>query len=281
MPGDAIKSADHNDILRQLRMLSSTSSAQGGMISGAGSFVASNVRKSLRDPSYVWVRNDTGADITSAEALFPILELGAVVNQPSESNEEVCFMPSFSGTTPDDDTVNFAVLQGPVKNGEWQRGVVLGTTWAKLYVNDENDTSADFTSGDNTALTSGSGSCTILWKESSGSPRWANVLIGGGGGGGEFAIVQPTGLCYGIGLACDCVTAYVWFASCGSSLKQGDIINVWDPQRCWFNVPTEILFGMLVYVSKYNNESPEEEYNPPKCVWFATGLCCVEGNEPA
>lgn len=103
---------------------------------------------------------------------------------------------------------------------------------------------------------------------------------GDGGGGGDFAIVTPTGeVCDGIGFTCDCAIAEVFTASCGSGLAPGDLINVWDLCRLWFNMPNELLTSTNFYCQKVKVH--EDEYNRPPgltgdCRWVVTGMCCRE-----
>lgn len=286
--GDPIKHQDFNDILRQLRMLSSTAGDGNGLVTAAGTFFNPKKKTELRDPAYVWVKNNTGADITVP---YPVLALGAAVNQPTGDADDTTpyLMPTFAGTTPDADTVNFAILQGKVDAGEWQKGIILGGSWVKLHVDSESDDHADVTTGHNDYLMSGtSGPAKILWKESSGTSRWAYVNIDTGSGGGGHIVATITGVADGLGdfETCDYVIATVNEVSCNmTGVSIGDEVKIWDGGMCYFGLPIDLLYGLRVHaelmqnndIDPYNTADCQDAVNAAgNCRFIATGICCGE-----
>ncbi len=88
-----------------------------------------------------------------------------------------------------------------------------------------------------------------------------------------------------LALECDSVVAEVTDISCaGAGVSVGDEVVVWDPDRCHFNVPLEVLIGAHGSASKMVNDT---EYLTDclydleaegACRWVTGPLCCVEDN---
>lgn len=126
---------------------------------------------------------------------------------------------------------------------------------------------------------------TSLWKAGPVDIRWdesRGVWAAAGGGGGGFAVVKPTGEPVpGIGFTCDAVVATVITASCGSSVKPGDIIYIWDLCRNWLNMPPELLIETIFnvqYVKVHEPEHDRPQSLEGNCRWVVTGMCCVESS---
>lgn len=100
---------------------------------------------------------------------------------------------------------------------------------------------------------------------------------------GEIIQFQPTDVCEGIGLTCDCVTATVVTSSCGSTIQPGDVVQVWDQSRGWFQMPEPLLFNSIGWAHKVK-VTEAEQYELPfdvgPCRWVVFAMDCVE-QEPA
>lgn len=145
---------------------------------------------------------------------------------------------------------------------------------------------SDSASGSTSASVSESGASTtsklecdifyIFFNED--SKRW-EVVESGGGTAGEIIQFQPFEVCLGIGLTCDCVTARVATATCGSRYQPGDIIQVWDQSRGWFEMPPELLFNSVGWAHSVKiTESEEAELPFPigPCRFVVISMDCVE-----
>jgi len=99
------------------------------------------------------------------------------------------------------------------------------------------------------------------------------------GAGKGIIQFQPTDVCEGIGFTCDCVTAVVITASCESGMQPGDIVQVWDQTRGWFQMPSALLFNCFGW-AQYVKITEAERYNLPfplgDCRWVVTSMDCVE-----
>jgi len=105
----------------------------------------------------------------------------------------------------------------------------------------------------------------------------------GGSGGGQIIQFQPTDVCEGIGLTCDCVTATVVTASCGSSIQPGDVVQVWDQSRGWFQMPEALLFNSIGWAHKVKVTEAEQSdlpFDVGPCRWVVFSMDCIE-QEPA
>lgn len=119
---------------------------------------------------------------------------------------------------------------------------------------------------------------------------WAcekDVLAGGGGGSQsqqlQFRVLdwvsdEP------LTAPCEAVYAKVLMVSCGSSLRPGDIVIVWDTRLCFFDLPIDLLMG-LVGTANWMDSSgftPQQfclgaaQIELGDCMWVVHTLCCRE-----
>jgi hypothetical protein len=109
-------------------------------------------------------------------------------------------------------------------------------------------------------------------------------ILGGGGGGGEIIQFAPIDVCEGIGFTCDCVTARVVTATCGSGLSPGDEVQVWDQSRGWFQMPEDLLFRSIGWAHKVKVTEADVYEGLPfyvgDCRWVVMSMDCIE-QEPA
>ena len=110
---------------------------------------------------------------------------------------------------------------------------------------------------------------------------------GGGGGGAEIVYFRILYFCYGFdaSMGCACYEAEVTRTLCTSSVQIGDIITLRDPDRCWLNLPADLLFGRKGRATLFRTmddrggthctgqlrSRPTED-----CIWIVDNLCCVE-----
>ena len=116
--------------------------------------------------------------------------------------------------------------------------------------------------------------------------QWALIRFGGGGGGSGAEIIyfRTTGFCYGItvGKGCNCLEAVVTRVLCTSVVQVNDGIQVWDPDRCWFNIPSDLLIGRVGRATLFKRGFDlggafcTETIVPPECMWIVDSLCCGE-----
>ena len=123
---------------------------------------------------------------------------------------------------------------------------------------------------------------------------WRNfeyqVELGGGGGGvTEIVDFRILHFCYGFdgaGFNCSCYEAEVIRVTCVSSVRVGDIINIYDPDRCWLNMPASLLFGRkgtAILCDVGNNRGGHTDVCTLSgnilvsgCFWKVQSLCCAE-----
>ena len=102
---------------------------------------------------------------------------------------------------------------------------------------------------------------------------------GGKGGGADIIQFRPVDVCEGVGFVCDCVTAEVVTASCGSSLQPGDTLQVWDQSRGWFQMDPVLLFNSVGWAHRVKT-TEEDPYSLPfdigPCRWVVFSMDCVE-----
>ena len=82
---------------------------------------------------------------------------------------------------------------------------------------------------------------------------------------------------------CDSVRAEVLDVSCGGAgVSVGDEVSIWDPSRCHFNMPIEMLLGAVGMAVEMVSDlegvvdcldALEEE---GACLWMVQSLCCTE-----
>lgn len=117
------------------------------------------------------------------DAPFPILRLTDPVVTVADNEHAPYNDADFKATTPDADTgAAFVVVQGPLASGAARTACLLGLTWCKVDVADEDHTHATSIEDDNTKLASGTAGAVILWKESGEGEKWALILLGGSSG---------------------------------------------------------------------------------------------------
>jgi hypothetical protein len=84
-------------------------------------------------------------------------------------------------------------------------------------------------------------------------------------------------------LECDYVTAEVLSVSCKKSgVSVGDEVVIWDPSRCQFAIPMEVLIGTHGWAQRMQNDTDgiidclDERLDEGSCIWMVTTLCCAE-----
>jgi len=82
---------------------------------------------------------------------------------------------------------------------------------------------------------------------------------------------------------CDYVVAEVLGVSCqGAGVEVDDEVNVWDPSRCQFNIPIDILIGAHGRATRMVNDTEgivdceDEREDEGSCLWEVQTLCCNE-----
>lgn len=125
----------------------------------------------------VKVKNNTGA----TKARYSVLGASDVIIEPATNLQEFQAKHALVGATPDVDVHlgRFVVLLDPLGAGEIGRAVVSGIVPAQVLVDKEWHDRADVVDGQTSYLgTNETGAATILWKESTGTPRWAILKLG-------------------------------------------------------------------------------------------------------
>jgi len=137
----------------------------------------------------VYVRNDSGADLTRGN----VLDISAPIFTPTDNPDGFGFPITFIGDIPAaDEGTRFAVLVESIPDGAVGRAVMSGLAVVLVNVADEAHEFAA-TQASETELISGDAGVEILWKESgTGESKWAIIRIGGTGGGGlrEFFVLR-------------------------------------------------------------------------------------------
>jgi len=108
--------------------------------------------------------------------------------------------------------------------------------------------------------------------------------LGGGGGGPEIVYFETVAFCYGInlGAGCSCLEAVITRVPCTSAYQVGDGITLWDPDRCYFNLPADLLLGMrgrAILMRTGDDLGGAHCVQTPdidECMWVVDGLCCRE-----
>ena len=130
-------------------------------------------------PSTVLVRNQSGAD----RRRFHVLGIDDVVFDPSDENQQSQALqtPTFRGVTPEaDHAQKFAVLLGPVREGQIGQAVISGGVWCRIVVDDEDDgyRFADVDPGETETLVAvETGTGFILWREGGDGEQWAFLRL--------------------------------------------------------------------------------------------------------
>jgi len=110
-------------------------------------------------------------------------------------------------------------------------------------------------------------------------------LVGGTAGARviRFEILAAGPFLGEMAVECDSVRAEVLDVSCGGAgVNVGDEVSVWDPSRCHFNIPVEMLLGAHGTAVQVENdlEGIVDCYDALKeegeCLWVVQSLCCIE-----
>ena len=132
----------------------------------------------LRQSGIIRVKNGSGAD----RNWFEILGIDRSVFTPSDNLETFQNEVVLVGVTPDgeDHAGRFCVLLEPLAANAIGLAVISGVCPDRVHINEASDSFAEVQDNDVTQLkTGGSGSATILWKESGTSEnKWAVVRLG-------------------------------------------------------------------------------------------------------
>lgn len=176
--------------------------------------------KTAGGPTYVLVRNQTGADI---DDLHGVVGLGVPIITPADRESVVHEEPVFSGVTPDVDLHlgQFAVLTTPLASGKIGRAVISGVAWVLLDLDGEAAVEraeiADTETGHLIAHIEGS--ATVLWHDdepSGGGPVWALVRLSNPGGASPDDPSYPTNI-----TNCGCFRRY--YPPCPDPLPEATI----------------------------------------------------------
>ena len=143
-------------------------------------------RPPTREPSgpalIVSVKNASGSDRLPGQ---PLGLKGPITPYATDGNQ-VYQRPTVEGVTPTTaHSDKFVVCTAKIANGGVGPAVLLGATWAKVFVNNETHTHAKIKDATATYLESGTDGVPIVWKEAGTGEKWALILLGGGGGSGS------------------------------------------------------------------------------------------------
>lgn len=130
------------------------------------------------DPSsIVSVRNDTGGDLDR----FGIVVLDDLIFTPTDDLQEFKNAFAFRGIAPTTAKLSpVAILQEPLANGTFGKGLVNGVSVCLLEVEHAAHTHAIASNAVVTKLASGMAGCAeILWKETGTGEKWAVVRTPG------------------------------------------------------------------------------------------------------
>lgn len=89
---------------------------------------------------------------------------------------------------------------------------------------------------------------------------------------------------YWVTPGCEYVRAVVTHVSCGASISVGDIVYVFDPFFCWFNLPIELMMrlsGTATLTKKGNFDYTicnviAGDGHSGECFWAVDSVCCLE-----
>ena len=141
---------------------------------------------SFPQPGVISVMNVSG----SARDRFDVLGLTGPVILPTVNLNEFKNKTVFYGATPSSsDRGKFAILLEPLDSAEIGRALVSGVCPARIDVTDSDHMFADVKDAEAGHLASaGSGSATVLWKDSGTGVKWAVVRLGSA----DTTIVEET-----------------------------------------------------------------------------------------
>ena len=119
--------------------------------------------------------------------------------------------------------------------------------------------------------------------------RGAFIPVVGGSGGAGARVIRFQILAAGpylgdmVSAECDSVRAEVLDVSCsGAGVNVGDEVTIWDPSRCHFNIPIEMLLGAngMAVEMVSDIEGVVDCYDALQeegaCLWMVQSLCCTE-----
>ena len=159
---------------------------------------------------------------------------------------------------------------------------------------DINDNPVPADTGDGSQFASGAFSNPALWKTGPVDFRWDDerkVWIGGGSGGEVIkCTIIDTNASIGVdALSCNEVTATVTSVGKGTTgVDVGDTVHVWDTDFCYFNLPIDLLTGLICTAHKMKNPyyNPDEAiplgycnelaYSQGEYYWVVVSTCCSE-----
>lgn len=140
------------------------------------------------DPAVILVKNTTGAALDR----FAVVGLNGPAIDPADNPDGFKQAVMMLGRAPvlPDDAGRFAVLIGPLPDGQAGYAAIAGACPVQVDVADAGDTFADVTAGVTDKLTSGGSGMQILWKPAGTGVKWCVVRLGGGGaadtGAGQY-----------------------------------------------------------------------------------------------
>ena len=105
----------------------------------------------------------------------------------------------------------------------------------------------------------------------------------GGGVGGKiwFKVVSISDYYWEVP-GCEYIRAEVTQKSCSANVAIGDIVYIFDPFFCWFNLPIAIMMrisGTATFAENayWDGVTPLVcGVTPGKCFWSVDGVCCLE-----
>lgn len=125
----------------------------------------------------LWIKNSSGSDLDR----FDILGIDDVVYNHADNDAEFWNNFHLKGITPDieDHVGGFAVVQGPVADGEFAECLVTGCTPAQVDIQDANDLYCDIADATSGNLKSyAAASARILHKPTGTGVKWCLVQLG-------------------------------------------------------------------------------------------------------
>jgi len=166
-------------------------------------------------PGTILVKNDSGADLER----FDILGIDTILVTPTDNEDEFTSNPALIGVeaTEADHAGKFAILQEPIKDGDFGRAIIHGLTVCRIDYT-SGDKFADVVDGDATQLKSGpTGAARILYVDGTGADCLALVCLGNDSA--TDLIVCKTDAAVSIG---NTVTVSVYSGTLGSETDTGE-----------------------------------------------------------
>jgi hypothetical protein len=145
-----------------------------------GSGVSAVASKGMFKTGIVLVKNDAGKLL---KEFTPVALTDLIITPEKNEKEFKTHVPVLKAEEFDADnkeTATIAILQEPVDDGKLGRAMLLGTTPAKVNIQDKEHLCA--TPNDSGKLESDDkGDCRIIWKADDSGEQWTLLLLGGGG----------------------------------------------------------------------------------------------------